>query len=214
MRGLFDKVAVAVAKKPVNATFTSDGKKAWVIPGADGRTLDREKTAAALTAAALKAANRTAEVAVKAVEPDLTTKEAEAMGVKDVLGTFTTEWVGTADRQTNVRITTKYAGNVLLAPGDVYNFDKQIGPRTEERGYKPAPGIIGGELEDQLGGGICQVSTTLFKRRVLRRLESSSARTTLSISPTPQRPRRHGQRGRPICAPQRHFPLHTDQGDF
>ena len=62
-----------------------------------------------------------------------------------------------------MRITTEYASNVMLAPGDVYNFDKQIGPRTDERGFKPAPGIVGpGELEDVFGGGICQVSTTLF----------------------------------------------------
>ncbi len=153
-------MAKAVAKNPVNATFTSDGTKAWVVPGVNGRSLDREATAEALTEAALRSADRTAEVVVKVVEPKLSTKKAEAMGVKDVLGTFTTEWVGTADRQTNVRITTKYASDVLLVPGEVYNFDKQIGPRTEERGYKLAPGIIRGELEDQLGGGICQVSTT------------------------------------------------------
>jgi vancomycin resistance protein YoaR len=171
MSGLLDKVAEAVAKKPVSATFTSDGTKAWVIAGTNGRALDRGKTAEALTAAALNAADRAAEVAVKVVEPDLTTKEAEAMGVKDVLGSFTTEWVGTADRQINVRLTTKYANNVLLAPGDVYNFDKQIGPRTEARGYELAPGIIGGELEDQLGGGICQVSTTLFNAAFFAGLE-------------------------------------------
>ncbi len=171
MGGLLDKVAKAVAKNPVNATFTSDGTKAWVVPGVNGRSLDREATAEAFTEAALRSADRTAEVVVKVVEPKLSTKKAEAMGVKDVLGTFTTEWVGTADRQTNVRITTKYASDVLLAPGEVYNFDKQIGPRTEERGYKLAPGIIRGELEDQLGGGICQVSTTLFNAAFFAGLE-------------------------------------------
>jgi len=171
MSGLLDKVGKAVAKEPVNATFDSDGKKAWVVPGANGRALDRGKTAEALTAAALRAADRTAEVVVRVVEPDLTTKEAEAMGIKDVLGSFTTEWVGSPDRQVNVRITTKYANNVLLAPGEVYDFDKQIGPRTEERGYKLAPGITGGELEDQLGGGICQVSTTLFNAAFFAGLE-------------------------------------------
>ena len=62
-----------------------------------------------------------------------------------------------------MRITTQYASNKFLAPGDEYNFDKTIGPRTAERGYKTAPGIVGGgELDEVLGGGICQVSTTLF----------------------------------------------------
>jgi vancomycin resistance protein YoaR len=159
----FDSISDKIAIKPVNATFDSDGKKAWVVPAVMGKKLDREKTAEALTAAALKSSSRSAKAVVTISEPDRTTEKAEAMGVKEVLGTYTTEYGGTADRQTNVKITTKYASNVLLAPGEVYNFDKQIGDRTEARGYKLAKGITGqGKLEDVLGGGICQVSTTLF----------------------------------------------------
>ncbi len=157
-----DEVATAVAKDPVNATFKGDGTQAWVVPAVTGRALDSEKTAEALTIAALKTTGRTATVVVATIEPDRTTDEANSMGIKDVLGECTTSWEGSADRQTNVRITAEYASNVLLAPGEIYDFDAQIGPRTEERGYKKAAGITGGELEDQLGGGICQVSTTLF----------------------------------------------------
>ncbi|MBN1321200.1 MAG: VanW family protein [Thermoleophilia bacterium] len=168
----FDSISDKVATKPVSATFDSDGSKAWVVPAVMGKKLDREKTAEALTAAALKASGRTAKAVVTTSEPDRTTEEAEAMGIKEVLGTCTTEYGGTADRQTNVKITTKYATNVLLAPGEVYNFDKQIGARTEERGYKLAKGITGqGKLEDVLGGGICQVSTTLFNAVFVAGLE-------------------------------------------
>ena len=162
MEPFFAEIADAVYRKPVNATFKGDGTQAWVVPAVEGHKLDPEKTAAALTAAALKEEGRAAKVALTVTQPDRTTEEAEAMGVHDKLAAFTTTWEGTKDRQTNVRITTKYANNVLLAPGDVFNFDEQIGPRTEERGYKMAPGITAGQLEDQLGGGICQVSTTLF----------------------------------------------------
>ncbi|MCX8032406.1 MAG: VanW family protein [Thermoleophilia bacterium] len=163
MAPFLDMVAENVRKEPVNASFDSDGNKAWVVPGAPGEELDREKTAQALTAAALKESGRVARVVVRPVEPDLTTEEAEAMGIKDKLAGFTTEWVGTPNRQVNVRITTKYASDVILAPGEIYDFDKQIGPRTEARGYKLAPGIVGpGRLEDVFGGGICQVATTLF----------------------------------------------------
>jgi vancomycin resistance protein YoaR len=159
----FKNIAVAVDSEPVDATFKSDGKQAWVVPGVLGKAVDPVETAKALTAAALKASERIAKVAVTTTEPDRTTQEAEAMGITDNLGGFTTKWEGTADRQTNVRITTEYASDVILAPGEVYDFDKQVGPRTEERGYKLAPGIVGpGTLEDVFGGGICQVSTTLF----------------------------------------------------
>jgi vancomycin resistance protein YoaR len=161
---LFQKIAGEVANEPVSATFKSDGQKAWVVPGILGQTLDPATTAEALTAAVLKTTDRTAEVGVMTTEPDLTTEEAEAMGIKDLLASYTTPpYTGTSNRQVNVRITTEYASDVMLAPGDVYDFDKQIGPRTAARGYKLAPGIVGpGKLEDVFGGGICQVSTTLF----------------------------------------------------
>ena len=162
MAHFFENVAETVNRKAVNASFKGDGETAWVVPASSGRTLDTAKTSEALTTASLKKTGRATEVAMKTTEPELTTGEADAMGISVALGSFSTKWEGTPDRQTNVRITTKYASNVILAPGEVYNFDEQVGPRTEERGYKMAPGIIAGGLEDQLGGGICQVATTLF----------------------------------------------------
>jgi vancomycin resistance protein YoaR len=164
MNPFFDEIQDDVAKEPANATFKSDGEKAWVVPGTLGQVLNREKTAEAINAAALKSSGRTIEVGVDTTEPELTTEAAEARGIKDLLATYTTPpYSGSGARQVNVRITTEYASNVMLAPGEVYNFDKQIGPRTAARGYKLAPGIVGpGKLEDVFGGGICQVSTTLF----------------------------------------------------
>jgi vancomycin resistance protein YoaR len=165
------ELAAAVDVAPVSAAFGTDDKQAWVIPGSVGKSLDGQKTAQALTAAALKTSARTTTVVLETVEPELTTAAAKATGIKQVLGTYTTKWEGTDDRQTNVRITTEYASNVILAPGEVYDFDRQIGPRTEARGYKLAPGITKGELEDVLGGGICQVSTTLFNAAFFAGLE-------------------------------------------
>jgi vancomycin resistance protein YoaR len=164
MNAFFDQIEDDVAKEPVSAKFDSDGNKAWVIPGTVGQVINREKTAEAVNAAALNITGRTAAVGVDTTEPELTTEEAEARGIKDLLATYTTPpYAGSSARQVNVRITTEYASNVMMAPGDVYNFDKQIGPRNAARGYKLAPGIVGpGKLEDVFGGGICQVSTTLF----------------------------------------------------
>jgi len=171
MAPLLAEIAATVNTEPTDASFASNGEQAWVIPGVSGKALDPEATAQALTKAALKTSARTTTVVTTIVQPDLTTEEAEAMGIRDRLATYTTKWEGTADRQTNVRITTEYASDVILAPGEVYDFDKQIGPRTEARGYKLAPGITKGELEDVLGGGICQVSTTLFNAAFFAGLE-------------------------------------------
>ena len=163
MAPFLDNVSAKVKSDPVDATFKGDGTKAWVVAGIPGKSLDAEKTVEALNAAALSSKDRSVKVALVLKDPKLTTAEAQAMGIQDVLGSYQTEWVGTPDRQTNVEITTEYINNALLAPGEEFNFDKVVGPRTVARGYKLAPGIVSpGQLEDVLGGGICQVATTLF----------------------------------------------------
>jgi vancomycin resistance protein YoaR len=153
-----------VNRDPVNAGLNSpDGVTLKVIPGVNGEALDVSATAKALMAAAGKGTGRSVAAVLSILEPDLTTAEVQAETFTTQLSTFTTKYACPANRAQNVRITTKYATNVLLAPGQEYNFDKQIGPRTAARGYKLAPGIVGpNTLEDVLGGGICQVSTTMF----------------------------------------------------
>ena len=160
---LLEQIAPDVVKKPVNASFDSDGTRAWVVPGKNGEQLDAEGTAQAITEATLEPTGRTVKAVVETQEPDLTTDEAKAMGISDKLSSYTTKYNCPKPRQTNVKLATKYSTDVMLAPGQEYNFDKQIGPRTSSRGWQLAPGIVGpNQLEDVLGGGICQVSTTMF----------------------------------------------------
>ena len=164
MKDFLDSITSDVATKPTDATFKVNGDSVSVVPSVDGTALDPEKTADAIATAALQTVDRTAQVQLTTSPADLTTEEAQSMGIVEKISSYTTpEYVGTSNRQHNVRITTEYASNVILAPGEEYNFDKQIGPRTAARGYLTAPGIVGpGKLEDVFGGGICQVSTTLF----------------------------------------------------
>jgi vancomycin resistance protein YoaR len=163
LQPLMDKIAPDVVKQPVNATFKHDDTHAWVVEGKNGEQLDADATAQAITAATLEPSDRAVKVAVKVKEPDLTTQEAKDMGISDKLNSYNTKYSCPAARQTNVKLATKYATNVFLAPGQEYNFDKQIGPRIASRGWALAPGIVGpNQLEDVLGGGICQVSTTMF----------------------------------------------------
>lgn len=171
MAPLLTEIAGVLDRDPKDAYFKSNGEMAWAEPGEMGRAVDHRATADALTAAALESGSRTAKVVMVEVEPDLTAKEANAMGISARLGHYQTKYECPAERQQNVRVTTQYADKIL-APGEVYNFDRQIGPRTEERGFALAPGIVGkGALEDVLGGGICQVSTTIFNAALEAGLE-------------------------------------------
>jgi vancomycin resistance protein YoaR len=163
LQPLLAQIDPLVATQPVDATFAHDDTKAWVVEGKDGETLDPDATAKAITEATLKESDRTVAVITMKKEPEFSTADAEAMGIKDKLSSYTTTYSCPTPRQINVKLCTKYATGMFLAPGEEYNFDKQIGPRTVARGWQLAPGIVGpNQLEDVLGGGICQVSTTMF----------------------------------------------------
>ncbi len=175
MAALFDTLEDKVGTPGVDATFEMDvdTKTLKLIEGIDGEGLDREATAAALTQAAMSASGRTVEVLLKPVPPDLSTEEVQAMGIKDLLGEYaTTPYTGTKDRQINVRLATKLCSGVFLAPGEEFNTDKRLGIRDAAHGWAKAPGIVGpGQLDDVYGGGICQVSTTLFNAVLVSGLE-------------------------------------------
>jgi vancomycin resistance protein YoaR len=180
------EIGTQTTATPVEASFKIVNNKVQVVPGVEGVVLDPANTAAALTVAALKttAIERTAEVQGTKQEPELTTAEAEAMGVTDLIATYSDRYVGSQNRQTNVRLTTVYVlrgGKLFLAPGEEFDFKKEVGPRTPERGYVKAPGISPGVvLEDQYGGGICEVSTAVFNAALLAGLKITE-RTNHSI---------------------------------
>jgi len=65
-------------------------------------------------------------------------------------------------RKNNIKIATEAIDGTLLMPGDVFSFNKVVGKTTEEKGYQSAKVIVGSEFVDDIGGGVCQVSTTLY----------------------------------------------------
>lgn len=79
-----------------------------------------------------------------------------------VLGDFSTPVLGSPDRVENIRLSLGAINNILLLPGEVFSFNEIVGERTEERGYRSAPIILGETVAPGVGGGICQSSTTLY----------------------------------------------------
>jgi vancomycin resistance protein YoaR len=84
------------------------------------------------------------------------------MRITSRIGTYTTSVAGTANRLTNVGLGSSLLDNTLIAPGKVFSVNATTGQRTAAKGFKMAPTIIAGKLEDTVGGGMCQVSTTVF----------------------------------------------------
>ena len=145
-----------------SATFAISGRSIRVVPARVGYVLDRGKTAKAILNAALDPTNRLAHLAMKTSQPSRTTEQAKAMGINGLVGSYETSFTGTANRIHNVQLVATLIDNKYIAPGAIFSFNKTTGQRSAEKGFLTAPQIVNGQLVDALGGGICQVSTTVF----------------------------------------------------
>jgi vancomycin resistance protein YoaR len=158
----FHTLAERVGHPPVDAGFEASGEVVGVTPARPGVELDVPKTAAALLRAATAPTNRVARVSVVTAQPDRSTAEAQAMGIDRLMGSYKTYNAGTWDRITNLRLGVTLLDGTLVPPGGTFSLNGTIGERTEERGFRSAPVIIGTEYEEEVGGGTSQVATTVF----------------------------------------------------
>jgi vancomycin resistance protein YoaR len=159
LRGL----AARVDRPPADARFTGNADRSVsVIPAKPGLELDAAATATALLEAATSRTNRLAAAVVVESQPDFTTAEAEALGVSRVLASYSTFYAGSADRITNLRLAVQLLDGARIAPGATFSFNDRVGERTLERGFRPAPVIVGDKYEEDVGGGVSQVATTVF----------------------------------------------------
>jgi vancomycin resistance protein YoaR len=157
-----EKLSDTVGRKPRDATFRVVSGGITVVPSQDGRALDVDASLAAIERAAFSSTNRSAALVVRSAAPARTTQEAEAMGITGVVGSYTTTYGGTEGRLHNVALVAELIDGALVAPGDRFSFNATTGERNAAKGFEEAPVIINGELESGIGGGVCQVSTTVF----------------------------------------------------
>jgi vancomycin resistance protein YoaR len=159
----FRKLDRDVSSPAKDAGFSvGSGGAISVTPAQKGVALDVRKTAAHLLAAAQRAQPRTASIVVGTSLPSRSTAEAKAMGITGLVGSYETIYGGIANRIHNVQLVAKLIDGKLIAPGATFSFNDATGERTADKGFLEAPVIINGELETGLGGGVCQVSTTVF----------------------------------------------------
>jgi vancomycin resistance protein YoaR len=152
-----------VERAPRDATWqpTSDGS-VRLVAAQPGVTLDVTRSAGALLAAAERRVNRVARVAVLQAAPARSTATAASMGITGTVGTYETIYGGDPNRIHNVQLVAHLVDGKLIAPGATFSFNGTTGERTAAKGFKEAPVIVNGELQTGLGGGVCQVSTTVF----------------------------------------------------
>ncbi len=105
---------------------------------------------------------RAATVEYSEVEPEFTTEDAEALGVKEVISEFTTRFPHAEYRNTTLGLAASRIDNTLLKPGEEFSLNALVGERTAANGFAKGGTIDGGVLVEDYGGGVSQVATTTY----------------------------------------------------
>lgn len=156
-----------------DATLTRENDRFVIIPGQTGEIVDEAASVKAIQEYLNSSWNREDD----SIELTVTVKEArgseeELEKVKDVLGTFTTSFkTSGSSRSANVRNGAELINGTTLYPGDEFSTYEAVSPFSQANGYYMAGSYLNGQVVDSLGGGICQVSTTLYNAVLLSELE-------------------------------------------
>ena len=111
----------------------------------------------------------TVELAVTVDEPDVTREQLEQIQSK--LGTYSTTFARGTNRGKNVENATGRINGIVLLPGEEMSASEAMGPTTAENGYYEAGSYLNGETVQSFGGGVCQVSSTLYNAVILAELD-------------------------------------------
>jgi len=159
----FARLGRGIDQPARDATFRPlQSGRVVVVPARNGRVVHELATGRNILAAALAPGDRTARVVVTHVRPHRTTAQARALGITARIGRYETIYGGDPNRIHNVQLVAHLVDGKLIAPGATFSFNHATGARTANKGFREAPVIINGELTTGLGGGVCQVSTTVF----------------------------------------------------
>ena len=111
-------------------------------------------------------------VPLKITTPNVTVNQIGTEAFPDLLATYTTSFsTSNTNRTTNIKLSSNKINGVVLMPGEKFSYNNVVGQRTQAKGYKSAPVYVGGKVVNDIGGGICQVSSTLYNTVLRANLE-------------------------------------------
>ena len=150
------------AKNSSISEYDAASDKFLFTDGTPGKAVDQEKLAADLVEA-VTSRNYDAVIQAEVNETAPELSEADAREQYQRLSTFTTETTANEKRNTNVKLAAQAINGTIVQPGEEFSFNKVVGPRTAEKGYQEAAAYSGGEVVQEPGGGVCQVSSTMYR---------------------------------------------------
>lgn len=168
-----------VNRPAISASVEWNGRDGSSIrPHQVGRQIEAEEFFRRVQTAAVRDKDREIALPVKVTTPALLTADLEAGDFSHLIVQYSTRFdEKDADRSYNVRIAAAAFSSFLIRPGEVVSFNSTVGPRVAEKGFRPAPVVLRGELVPDIGGGVCQVSSTLYNVVLLSGLKVVTKRS-------------------------------------
>ena len=164
LRALTDGIVNYVDREPVNSkveSFNFSTKTFTFTDDRPGAKVDPEDLYTRLTTLLDNGiTNMTVRVVPQRIEAEKT--KAELMNQFGLISAYTTETTNNKNRNNNIQLSAAAINGVTVSPGEIFSFNGTTGERTAAKGYKEAAAISGGQSRDEIGGGVCQTSSTLF----------------------------------------------------
>lgn len=147
----------------------TEGSQILKTPSKEGIEVDVVKLKEEIYSMIDKKDIKEIDLPTRIIKPTITTKDVES--VNTILGQYSTSFNNNTPRGSNIHVAGQSTSDILIMPGEVFSYNKSTGARTWSNGYKIAKVIVGGRYVNGEGGGVCQVSTTIYNAALLAGME-------------------------------------------
>jgi vancomycin resistance protein YoaR len=168
LQSRYERIAQELDRPALNARFqyAGPGELRVLRESQEGRSVDLESLHG-LIRTSLTAGQRNITLPVTVTRPAVSSEDAPSLGIKELIKEGRTSFPGSvAEKQHNIRLAASRLDGVVVAPGALFSFNREVGPTTLEAGFQTGWGITlssdGARTIPSVAGGICQVATTLF----------------------------------------------------
>ncbi len=159
----------AIDRPPRNAAISLE--EGGIVPQEQGRRLDVAAARPLVLQALRRGSEANLPLPVTPLYPDVTVADLRQTGIREIWSSFVTVFdAADTNRTANIRLSARRINGHILYPGQVFSFNQVVGPRDREHGFKEALEIVDGEFVPGIGGGVCQVSSTLYNAVLLANL--------------------------------------------
>lgn len=160
----------AVCSEAEDASYAIENGKVIMHPHVLGIAFDKQEAQAAIDAN--QGYGKTFRIALSVEEPEVTLEDIEAKLFSEVIGQYSTTFdAGNVSRSKNIALASNKINGTILAPDEVFSYNGVVGERSYSEGFETASVYVNGETVPGVGGGICQVSSTLFNAVVFANLD-------------------------------------------